>query len=149
VCKRAVVELLRAVWLEPSSAKSKHDFVMLRGSAPRTPTARAENPPGEGSWACGTNLVGRRRALSARYPERTVMATAVKLAAVAVQRPGCLRTPKEASEYLGVPEKTLATWRSERRGPSFVKLEGRLVRYRASDLERYIESQIVETEIER
>jgi len=64
-----------------------------------------------------------------------------------VQRPiSRLLIPKEASEFLGVPEKTLATWRSERRGPQFIKIENRHVRYRLSDLENYIASRIVETE---
>jgi len=75
------------------------------------------------------------------------MATAVKLAAVPpVQRHARLLTPEEASEFLGVPAKTLAQWRSQRRGPTFVKFEERLVRYRLIDLENYISSHIVETE---
>lgn len=49
-----------------------------------------------------------------------------------------LLTPKEAAEYLGIPEGTLAQWRSQRRGPPYIKLEERLVRYRLSDLEAYL-----------
>lgn len=76
------------------------------------------------------------------------MATAGKLVTVpAAPRTMRLLTPKEASEFLGIPEGTLAQWRSQRRGPAFVKMEGRLVRYRASDLEQYITSRIVETEV--
>jgi len=60
-----------------------------------------------------------------------------------------LLTPKQAAEFLGIPEGTLAQWRSQRRGPQYVKLEGRLVRYRRSDLEDYIASRLVETIIER
>jgi excisionase family DNA binding protein len=55
-----------------------------------------------------------------------------------------LLTPKEASEFLNVPEGTLAQWRSQMRGPAFVKLEGRLVRYRKPDLEGYVNSKIVQ-----
>ena len=44
-----------------------------------------------------------------------------------------LLTPREAAEILGVPEGTLAQWRSQRRGPLFIKLESRLVRYRLAD----------------
>jgi predicted DNA-binding transcriptional regulator AlpA len=73
------------------------------------------------------------------------MATAIKFATT--PQTTRLLTPKAASEFLGIPEGTLAQWRSQRRGPSFVKLEGRLVRYRASDLEHYIASRIVETEV--
>jgi hypothetical protein len=53
-------------------------------------------------------------------------------------------TPKQASEFLSVPEGTLAQWRSQRRGPAFIKLEGRLVRYRSRDLEQYITGCAVE-----
>jgi predicted DNA-binding transcriptional regulator AlpA len=55
-----------------------------------------------------------------------------------------LLTPKQAAEFLSVPEGTLAQWRSQSRGPVFVKLEGRLVRYRARDLENYIAGRVVE-----
>lgn len=65
-----------------------------------------------------------------------------------VQRAGRLLTPEEASEYLGIPQKTLANWRSERRGPQFVKLESRLIRYRLVDLENYVSSKIVSTEVD-
>ena len=54
-----------------------------------------------------------------------------------------LLTPKEAAEFLSVGEKTLAKWRSERRGPSFVK-QGRIVRYRISDLDEWICTHIHE-----
>ena len=55
-----------------------------------------------------------------------------------------LLTPAQAAELLGVPEGTLAQWRSQRRGPAFIKLEGRLVRYRARDLDSYIVGRVVE-----
>jgi hypothetical protein len=55
-----------------------------------------------------------------------------------------LLTPAQVAESLGIPEGTLAQWRSQRRGPAFIKLEGRLVRYRARDLENYIAGCIVE-----
>ncbi len=58
--------------------------------------------------------------------------------------PHRLLTPAQAAEFLGVPEGTLAQWRSQRRGPAFVKLEGRLVRYRTNDLEAYVAGRIVE-----
>jgi len=58
-----------------------------------------------------------------------------------------LLTPAQAAKMLGLPEGTLAQWRSQRRGPAFVKLEGRLVRYRPTDLEEYVSSRIVEPEL--
>lgn len=60
-----------------------------------------------------------------------------------------LLTPKEAAEFLGLPESTLAQWRSQRRGPLYVKLESRLVRYRRSDLAGYIAQHLIQTEIDK
>ena len=56
-----------------------------------------------------------------------------------------LLTPKEAAEFLGVPEGTLAQWRSQQRGPAYIKLEARLVRYRLDGLEAWLSSRTVET----
>jgi excisionase family DNA binding protein len=58
-----------------------------------------------------------------------------------------LLTPAKAAEFLGVPTGTLAQWRSQRRGPPYIKLEGRLVRYRHSDLEKYLSQRAVETNL--
>jgi len=54
-----------------------------------------------------------------------------------------LLTPQETADYLGLPEHTIAKWRSERKGPPYLKLEGRLVRYAASDLDRWLDEQRV------
>lgn len=51
-----------------------------------------------------------------------------------------LLTRKEAAEYLGVKESTLAAWASRRTTVPFVKL-GRLVRYRKSSLDALKESK--------
>ena len=48
-----------------------------------------------------------------------------------------LLIPNEAAAFLSVSVETLAQWRSQRRGPAYVKL-GRAVRYRAHDLEEYL-----------
>lgn len=53
-------------------------------------------------------------------------------------------TPTETAEILGVPEGTLAQWRSQGRGPAYVKLENRLIRYRQRDLEKYVSGCIIE-----
>jgi excisionase family DNA binding protein len=60
-----------------------------------------------------------------------------------------LMTPDETAEYLGISAETLAQWRSQRRGPAYIKLEGRLVRYRLSALESYLEQRIVSISIDR
>jgi predicted DNA-binding transcriptional regulator AlpA len=54
-----------------------------------------------------------------------------------------LLTPKQASEYLGVPTGTLCDWRSQRRGPDFFKLGGYLVRYAQNDLDAWLAAQHV------
>ena len=54
-----------------------------------------------------------------------------------------LLTPRDASKLLGVPEGTLAQWRSQKRGSSFIKLEVRLVRYRRTDLDAYLSERLV------
>ena len=51
----------------------------------------------------------------------------------------CLRTAAEAADYLGVREQTLAVWRSTGRyGLAFIKV-GRLIKYRQSDLDAFLE----------
>ena len=48
----------------------------------------------------------------------------------------------EAAKYLGVSNSSLEHWRLVPTGPDFVRL-GHQVRYRACDLERYIDRQLV------
>lgn len=54
-----------------------------------------------------------------------------------------LLTPEETSEVLKVAIQTLANWRSQGKGPSWVKLGARRCRYRASEIERFITSMTV------
>jgi excisionase family DNA binding protein len=49
-----------------------------------------------------------------------------------------LKTTVQAAEYLRVKAKTLHNWRSQGRGPAFVKV-GSLVFYPARDLQAYLE----------
>lgn len=52
-----------------------------------------------------------------------------------------LLTPQETASYLGVTEKTLAVWRcTQRYGIPFIKV-GRLVKYRKSALDTFLESR--------
>jgi len=53
-----------------------------------------------------------------------------------------LLTPEEAAAYLRKSEQTLANWRSRGKGPTYIKVEGG-VRYRDSDLKRYLEQNTV------
>jgi len=50
-----------------------------------------------------------------------------------------LMTPEDVGELLGVPPRTLAWWRHQHSGPPYVAV-GRHVRYRAVDLEAWLES---------
>ena len=49
-----------------------------------------------------------------------------------------LLTTDQAAACLGTTRKTLECWRYEGAGPVFVKLRGRMVRYRPSDLEAFV-----------
>jgi excisionase family DNA binding protein len=47
----------------------------------------------------------------------------------------------ELADYLGVPAKTLYAWRHRREGPRGFRV-GRHLRYRWSDVQRWIEEQL-------
>jgi len=56
---------------------------------------------------------------------------------------------EEAAEFLGVRPQTLATWASSRRyALPFIKI-GRRVMYRLSDLNAFIESNVVGGEVQQ
>jgi excisionase family DNA binding protein len=51
--------------------------------------------------------------------------------------------PSDAAKYLGVSEQTLAIWRCTKRYPlNYIKV-GRLVRYRVTDLDAFLEQRTV------
>jgi excisionase family DNA binding protein len=55
-----------------------------------------------------------------------------------------LLSAEQAAEYLGTTAGTLAVWRCTRRGPQIPYLKiGKSVRYRASDLERYLAAHTI------
>jgi excisionase family DNA binding protein len=57
--------------------------------------------------------------------------------------PQPLRTPEQIAEYLQMPEKTLADWRSKGIGPRYSKV-GKHVRYRQADVDAWLESRASE-----
>lgn len=61
-------------------------------------------------------------------------------AANAANGPQPVLTRTEVSTWLGVPVKTLATWRGRGYGPRFLRC-GVHVRYRASEVEKWLELQ--------
>ena len=52
--------------------------------------------------------------------------------------------PKEVEQALGIPEKTLANWRSQGKGPAYFKFGGK-VRYALKDLEGWIRTKRIIT----
>ncbi len=53
-----------------------------------------------------------------------------------------LLTTTEAAEYLGVTPRCAEAWRVRGGGPPFIKISARAVRYRLSDLNRWIEERL-------
>ncbi len=49
---------------------------------------------------------------------------------------------KWSANYLGVEESTLQAWRSRGGGPRFVKINGRICRYRLEDLDAWIAERL-------
>lgn len=49
-----------------------------------------------------------------------------------------LLTSEQAAHELGSTPNTLATWRHQGKGPKFIKIHGRMIRYRMADLIAWI-----------
>jgi len=56
----------------------------------------------------------------------------------AVLKPGDLVDENEAAAILKIEPRTLRNWRGLRKGPRFVKIGERVVRYRRADLAAFI-----------
>jgi excisionase family DNA binding protein len=59
-----------------------------------------------------------------------------------------LLSTEEVAEVLGRPARTLRQWRYRKEGPRYIKV-GLTVRYKAVDVERWIEAQAQEPEAAR
>jgi hypothetical protein len=55
----------------------------------------------------------------------------------------CILTEREAADRLYAKPPTLTKWRARGRGPAYLKLSGK-IRYRLSDIEKFIESSRVD-----
>ena len=55
-----------------------------------------------------------------------------------------LLTQPEAAKLLRLSENTLRQWRARGRGPRFVRLSNRAIRYRNEDLEDFVDERIKE-----
>jgi excisionase family DNA binding protein len=56
-----------------------------------------------------------------------------------------LMSRAELSEYLGIPQRTLDDWALRRVGPRYAHV-GRFVRYRRSDVDAWVESNVIDHE---
>jgi len=70
-------------------------------------------------------------------PERNVTGTA---------NAARLLTPDEVAGQTGLSVETLAQWRSQKRGPNYVKISRNFVRYRQCDLDGWLAERIVRTD---
>ena len=73
------------------------------------------------------------------------MAVIVKKKAgpVPIAEPSRLYTEKQAADLLGVAASTLATWRHLNKGPAWVRLGPRRVRYRGADVNLWLHRERV------
>jgi predicted DNA-binding transcriptional regulator AlpA len=60
-----------------------------------------------------------------------------------------LLTPDDVAGQTGLSVETLAQWRSQKRGPNYVKISRNFVRYRQSDLDGWVAGRIVRTDQDR
>lgn len=51
-------------------------------------------------------------------------------------------SPKQAAKYIGISEGALRLWRSEGKGPRHFRAGEKLVRYRRTDLDAWIEARL-------
>ena len=56
---------------------------------------------------------------------------------------GVLLKPSEAAKRLGVSEHVLERWRGTGEGPKFIRLSSKTLRYRAVDLDAFVEARVV------
>lgn len=56
--------------------------------------------------------------------------------------PAPLLTENDAARYLALTPRALQSWRYLGRGPRFVRISARAVRYRAEDLRGWVESRL-------
>jgi excisionase family DNA binding protein len=53
-----------------------------------------------------------------------------------------LMDEREAAAYLGMSRSGLRKWRARRRGPAYARL-GKIIRYRKSDLDAFVQSGLI------
>lgn len=63
--------------------------------------------------------------------------------------PEPLFSTDEAARFLGLSSGTLRNLRSQRRGPKYVRVLERRVKYRRADLDRYLAQRLIDPEAQR
>lgn len=58
----------------------------------------------------------------------------------ALLRSGALLPPAAVADLLGLSPRTLEDWRSDDRGPRYIRISHRVVRYCAADIDAWIQS---------
>lgn len=61
-----------------------------------------------------------------------------------VKQPLIVLRPRDVEREYGIPEQTLANWRSTGRGPAFIRVSPRMVAYERAAIERWLSSRRVE-----
>lgn len=54
-----------------------------------------------------------------------------------------LLSEREASNFLDLTPSTLRKWRQLRKGPAFIRLSSRCVKYRVEDLKKFLAERLV------
>jgi excisionase family DNA binding protein len=62
---------------------------------------------------------------------------------MAQQSSSAFLSESDAAEYLGLSKKTLQRWRFNHKGPTYAKLNNKLIRYHHADLDEWVNQQIV------
>jgi len=55
-----------------------------------------------------------------------------------------LMTEQEAGGYIGKPPRTLAQWRYLKKGPAYIKVGDKSVRYRQADLDAFLDAHRID-----
>lgn len=61
---------------------------------------------------------------------------------------GPMYRPASAAEYLDVSEQTLAHWRSKGRGPAYIRLSARCIRYTETALREFAQERAQSSTVE-
>ena len=62
---------------------------------------------------------------------------------MAQQSSSAFLSESEAAKYLGISKKTLQRWRFDHKGPAYVKLNNKLIRYHLPELDEWMDQQTI------